>query len=412
MALGRRTRRLLIVALVLVAVLVALVFLARQQVVGDWPEGEVPAVEVPPSPFPAAPESVAALQRAVEAGEAMGDPDPDGLLAKDALPDAPPAAGWPRHPEAEAAFDALAALEGFALPDPDLREKGFGFLALSRVCKLRVLRAVERFLADDGEGAARDLAAVIHVGHRVQHGGGALVGAVVGLAIEDMALAAAAEMMASEREARRALPAALAAPLDAGLALPSATIRGLAGEGAMQDRLFEDFGKMSAGQLLSMSGDSAEIPEPDGGMGAPRWLYDPDRTRALARHRLHGLVEAARQPPTERRLPAYESVWRREWTAVGQYVDNPVGRILLEIATPAFDRYLTKEDALRQRRGRLRAELAVAAWRAEHEGAAPPSLEALVPAHLPAVPPDPFTGKPFGYEPTTGAVVAAAIPEH
>lgn len=43
--------------------------------------------------------------------------------------------------------------------------------------------------------------------------------------------------------------------------------------------------------------------------------------------------------------------------------------------------------------------LAMALYRADHEGRSPGSLDALVPAYLPSLPPDPFApgGKPFGY---------------
>ena len=44
------------------------------------------------------------------------------------------------------------------------------------------------------------------------------------------------------------------------------------------------------------------------------------------------------------------------------------------------------------------AALAVERYRRAHDGALPPSLDALVPALLPAVPIDPFTGHPLVYK--------------
>ena len=62
----------------------------------------------------------------------------------------------------------------------------------------------------------------------------------------------------------------------------------------------------------------------------------------------------------------------------------------------------------RKLRLHARAQLVIAAarWRLAHDGEMPPSLDALVPQYLPAVPADPWSkdGKPLNYDAATGVV--------
>ena len=62
----------------------------------------------------------------------------------------------------------------------------------------------------------------------------------------------------------------------------------------------------------------------------------------------------------------------------------------------------------RKLRLHARAQLVIAAarWRLDHDGEMPPTLDALVPQYLPAVPADPWSkdGKPLNYDAATGVV--------
>ena len=57
-------------------------------------------------------------------------------------------------------------------------------------------------------------------------------------------------------------------------------------------------------------------------------------------------------------------------------------------------------------RTRARIVVAAARYRLAHDGEMPPTLDALVPQYLPAVPADPWSkdGKPLNYDAATGVV--------
>jgi hypothetical protein len=85
-----------------------------------------------------------------------------------------------------------------------------------------------------------------------------------------------------------------------------------------------------------------------------------------------------------------------------------LSRLLLSLD---FDKVRFKW-ALRDAQWRItELRLAVRAYEQQH-GAPPSSLEALVPAYLPAVPPDPFAPKPLVYRQTsTGPLVYSRGPD-
>ena len=57
-------------------------------------------------------------------------------------------------------------------------------------------------------------------------------------------------------------------------------------------------------------------------------------------------------------------------------------------------------------RGKTQLVIAAARWRLDHDGELPPTLDALVPQYLPAVPLDPCSKdcKPLNYDAATGVV--------
>ena len=82
----------------------------------------------------------------------------------------------------------------------------------------------------------------------------------------------------------------------------------------------------------------------------------------------------------------------------GEWVDNPVGRLMLEIARPVFAHYHERGDALIARRRLLLLRVVLARFGLEHSGAAPARLADLVPDYLPAIPQDPFTDAALRYD--------------
>ena len=128
------------------------------------------------------------------------------------------------------------------------------------------------------------------------------------------------------------------------------------------------------------------------------YLYQPMRTIAgvaeLYRERQHRSTLACRD--------AYASSPRGdEWrlgVAKAIVSPNPVGGILLSIATPNFDRFDQKRCMLETKIALLETLIAARAHWQEH-ARLPERLEDLVPAYLPALPQDRFTGGPLRYAP-------------
>lgn len=74
---------------------------------------------------------------------------------------------------------------------------------------------------------------------------------------------------------------------------------------------------------------------------------------------------------------------------------------ILAMLTPAIDKYLESIDRFNADLRVTRLVLAAHLYRARH-GSFPASLDALVPAEIPAVPLDPWTGKPIAFTPAVG----------
>jgi hypothetical protein len=83
---------------------------------------------------------------------------------------------------------------------------------------------------------------------------------------------------------------------------------------------------------------------------------------------------------------------------------NTLGRYMLGLGeNPEFGAMLKAKCAVEARREETRILLASILYRHKH-GALPHKLSDLVPDLLPAVPTDPYTGKPIAYDPTKGTI--------
>ena len=92
----------------------------------------------------------------------------------------------------------------------------------------------------------------------------------------------------------------------------------------------------------------------------------------------------------------------------GVFARNGMGRAIVRAAAFAYQQAVAGKYRLRAvfARGKTQLVIAAARWRLDHDGELPPTLDALVPQYLPAVPLDPWSkdGKLLNYDAAAGVV--------
>lgn len=130
-----------------------------------------------------------------------------------------------------------------------------------------------------------------------------------------------------------------------------------------------------------------------------RFFYQRNATQALFAERFRAYIEEAGKPCFDVRVPEHKPALH-----LGV---NAVGRSLASVAPPAYEKLFTRRCEAEFQRTAIGAAAAVEAFRRER-GRAPRDAAELVPAYLPAVPIDPFTGRPAQYVAATGRLRPAA----
>jgi hypothetical protein len=134
------------------------------------------------------------------------------------------------------------------------------------------------------------------------------------------------------------------------------------------------------------------------------YFFQPNRTKVTFANLYRDMIKNA--PLTYGAMNRYDveerlSLRGKRFSSIAR--PNAVGRILYGLFVPAVDSQLEQK---------CRAECSISATRLvvacnayyRKEGKWPEDLQSLVPAYLPAVPTDPFDGKPFRYVPAKGIV--------
>ena len=92
----------------------------------------------------------------------------------------------------------------------------------------------------------------------------------------------------------------------------------------------------------------------------------------------------------------------------GIFSRNGIGRATVRNFAYTCQLALAGKDRMGPMFARARTQLVIAAarWRLDHDGEMPPTLDALVPQYLSAVPADPWSkdGRPFSYDAAAGIV--------
>lgn len=301
---------------------------------------------------------------------------------------------------------------------PDGRvEDGPALLTAHTLGKAWLARGRAALAAGDVDAAGGDLGRVLQLGLTLEQGG-SMMATMVAVAIQDAGLDVVFDATPAQQLAwAPTLAPILAADRDRPHPLPAGVV---AECDAMEDLL---------ANLEQRPGD------PDGSVGLPRgvpWinsflpLYSARKTFGWHRQNCRRQLEWLARPASERSEPPGIPHLTRG-VGIRKWVDNPVGRVLMEIAAVDWGRFAQRVDLTQARRALLETLLALRrAEGAAGEGTAAPSwaprevatmvpsalpatLAQLVPRWLPSLPPDPFDGEPLDWDRSTGRLASRMI---
>jgi hypothetical protein len=332
-----------------------------------------------------------------ELGDALNDDGPPEPWMVDAQKLAP----------AFQAMDVLVESSGLAMESWGLQDEVPPFLDIMAVSRSRLINAWRYAEQDRSDEALAEMMRTARLGLLLEHGGGSLLSSMVGLAIGDEALTQMLVLVSWESPPGPAMLTALAQELEAASALPSGLEASVLGECRGAEALYDEMRWWSHEQLFATTDMTAPQPPPievvPGGRECCWPVYDADRTIAMARRRCRVAAGMANVPGSQRTAPRHRSLTAESLLSPGAYLDNPIGRILLDVSTPGYASFFDREDQLRSRRALALAWLGVLRRRqAEPDGELPATLEELVPAYLGAVPVDPWDGQPVSWDPAEG----------
>ena len=393
---------LLLAAAMIVILVAALLVLWLPHAGRDWPE-DAPALAAPAPPFAEDPAALEALLAIVEAtprpdSQALGEClDPQGAPppASERLPTPPP-------PEVQHQLAVLGQASGLSLPliDLDAPERQNLMPAL-HFARLLLCQAWDKQLTGDADGALLDMVYALRLGALMEHSGGDMSAVMFGVAIGQQALDEILELLDADPPPSAEGLALLAQELELSAGLDSAMAAAIVSDCQLFERFFVSLQDIPAAQRRErLQGVIAATP------GASL-LFDAAGTIAEQRLRCHALQQAALQPRASRQVPVVERLFENEKPQLLQYVDNPLGRLMLDLGGMARGSMVEVDDRLLTRRALARAALAARRYQADHDGAVPPSLEALVPGYLPQVPMDPYDEQPLRYDAEKAQVSSA-----
>lgn len=274
-----------------------------------------------------------------------------GALAAEGRPDVTGA--WEPDAEALARLEALSC-EGLTLPPMTLDGPAPDTVSLLALTESRMLRAWDRAASAELSAAIDDLLGAAEVGRLLAEGDSTLVGAMVGIRIQEQAARELREVL-TEYPAEDALLAR--AQADWPRVRPGLVARALASESASMEHLMAAL---------------PDVVEADLGLVASLGGYDQETT--LVWHRLYfqQLIDQAERPADQREPVALPVRWASDSLDPVQYLHNPAGRILLEIAVPNMDGFIEKGD------DHFTQQQMLAVWlAATHDGALPTSASEL-----------------------------------
>ena len=265
-----------------------------------------------------------------------------------------------------------------------------------------LIRAYWHIDQDRPSTAYKNIEMLISFGHLIESARGGLINTMMGIAISKGVLRHTAHMLPYLQTDDLRL---LAGRLKKRVKSPSQMVRTFPFEANIYEQHLVNVSQMSQAQLfenvITPNGlDGAKMNSALEGAGTAsaqekiRFLYDASKTIAYSRRRWAKVIEEAAKPPLMRKLPGPIELHH----APNAMTDNPVGRILLSIATPSMAQFLERDDRIRNYRRLLLVRTAIELFLRE-EGRRARALEELVPKYLQALPADLFTESSSGDDP-------------
>jgi len=135
--------------------------------------------------------------------------------------------------------------------------------------------------------------------------------------------------------------------------------------------------------------------------GAP-WIWrnplcmKPNQTRRLYAEAVRTAIRNLSLPPSSRRAIQPRGIPNLELPRWLPY-PNALGKEALKGSFQTLENMLSSQVSSDTLLSFTVALMALKCWQARNEGALPPSLDALIPEYLDAVPRDPYDGKPIRY---------------
>jgi len=236
---------------------------------------------------------------------------------------------------------------------------------------------------------------------RIQADAGCLIEYLVGTAVFGLA-----QRQVSDLARDPATPVSELERLATGLAEMGPFVPGLVRSFKAEYRLAADlFDQLAAGRVRlgdmipTMPGQSPSWLQR---RRMPRFFLQPNRAKQECARLYRDRIRCATLPMAE--VKPLESEAMTERPNLGWLVKpNMVGRMFQRMLLPATDGVFKKKCCAEADLAAMRLVVACRLYQRQ-EGRWPETLEALVPAYLPAVPADPFDGKPFRYVPARGIV--------
>lgn len=289
-----------------------------------------PPIVVPPSDVPAG----IGTWEAVEVALALrGHSDLSGILSAEAPPDATLIVLWEENAPALSALEAVMDRGELAVPvveNPD--DAGPDLAPLRHVARASYLRGWD-LAAVDGPLAVEAMMAPARWGVLLKDGEGDLVSFTMGATLMGESLDQLELLLAHRPDA-----ATRAAALEALDALPPrrSAARAMAAECNWTESVFTG------------SNPATDFP----GWSLPL-VYDEDTTLAWHRQHCRLLIAEYGKPRADRRAVDAQ-VYSQGWLRL---LHNPVGRLLIDIARPDYDRFIQREDRVLERRDALILDL-------------------------------------------------------